>query len=342
MKLEEFDYYLPEELIAQHPVDKRDESRLLVLHKKSGEIEHKHFFDIIDYLHEGDVLVRNNSKVIPARLYGTKEETGAKVEVLILKIGADSICECLCGNAKAIKVGTIITFSDKLKGKCLEIREEGIRIIQMIYEGILIEILEEIGLMPTPPYVHEMLKDNNRYQNVYAQNLGSAACPTAGLHFTEDLINRIKEKGVQIVDVTLHVGLGTFKPVKEETIENHHMHYESYYMSKETADVLNKAKQEGRRIIAVGTTSTRTLESVMAKYGEFKECHEETNIFIYPPYKFKAIDCQITNFHLPKSTLIMMISAFTSRDMILNAYKVAVENKYRFFSFGDSMFITNE
>ena len=342
MKLEEFDYYLPEELIAQHPVDKRDESRLLVLHKNSGEIEHKHFFDIIDYLHEGDVLVRNNSKVIPARLYGTKEETGAKVEVLILKIGADSICECLCGNAKAIKVGTIITFSDKLKGKCLEIREEGIRIIQMIYEGLLIEILEEIGLMPTPPYVHEMLKDNNRYQNVYAQNLGSAACPTAGLHFTEDLINRIKEKGVQIVDVTLHVGLGTFKPVKEETIENHHMHYESYYMSKETADVLNKAKQEGRRIIAVGTTSTRTLESVMAKYGKFKECHEETNIFIYPPYKFKAIDCQITNFHLPKSTLIMMISAFTSRDMILNAYKVAVENKYRFFSFGDSMFITNE
>lgn len=342
MKLEEFDYYLPEELIAQHPVDKRDESRLLVLHKNSGEIEHKHFFDIIDYLHEGDVLVRNNSKVIPARLYGTKEETGAKVEVLILKIGADSICECLCGNAKAIKVGTIITFSDKLKGKCLEVRDEGIRIIQMIYEGLLIEILEEIGLMPTPPYVHEMLKDNNRYQNVYAQNLGSAACPTAGLHFTEDLINRIKEKGVQIVDVTLHVGLGTFKPVKEETIENHHMHYESYYMSKETADVLNKAKQEGRRIIAVGTTSTRTLESVMAKYGKFKECHEETNIFIYPPYKFKAIDCQITNFHLPKSTLIMMISAFTSRDMILNAYKVAVENKYRFFSFGDSMFITNE
>lgn len=342
MKLEEFDYYLPEELIAQHPVDKRDESRLLVLHKNSGEIEHKHFFDIIDYLHEGDVLVRNNSKVIPARLYGTKEETGAKVEVLILKIGADSICECLCGNAKAIKVGTIITFSDKLKGKCLEVRDEGIRIIQMIYEGILIEILEEIGLMPTPPYVHEMLKDNNRYQNVYAQNLGSAACPTAGLHFTEDLINRIKEKGVQIVDVTLHVGLGTFKPVKEETIENHHMHYESYYMSKETADVLNKAKQEGRRIIAVGTTSTRTLESVMAKYGKFRECHEETNIFIYPPYKFKAIDCQITNFHLPKSTLIMMISAFTSRDMILNAYKVAVENKYRFFSFGDSMFITNE
>lgn len=342
MKLEEFDYYLPEELIAQHPVDKRDESRLLVLHKNSGEIEHKHFFDIIDYLHEGDVLVRNNSKVIPARLYGTKEETGAKVEVLILKIGADSICECLCGNAKAIKVGTIITFSDKLKGKCLEVRDEGIRIIQMIYEGILIEILEEIGLMPTPPYVHEMLKDNNRYQNVYAKDLGSAACPTAGLHFTEDLINRIKEKGVQIVDVTLHVGLGTFKPVKEETIENHHMHYESYYMSKETADVLNKAKQEGRRIIAVGTTSTRTLESVMAKYGKFKECHEETNIFIYPPYKFKAIDCQITNFHLPKSTLIMMISAFTSRDMILNAYKVAVDNKYRFFSFGDSMFITNE
>ena len=342
MKLEDFDYYLPEELIAQHPTDKRDESRLLVLHKNTGEIEHKHFYDIINYLHKGDVLVRNNSKVIPARLYGIKEGTGAKVEVLILKIGENTVCECLCGNAKAIKVGTIIKFSDKLKGECLEIKDEGIRIIKMIYEGIFIEILEEIGLMPTPPYVHEMLKDNNRYQNVYASPLGSAACPTAGLHFTNELIEKIKEKGVEIVDITLHVGLGTFKPVKEEEIENHNMHYESYYMSKKAAETLNKAKKEGRRIIAVGTTSTRTLESVMAKYGEFRECHGDTNIFIYPPYIFKGIDCQITNFHLPKSTLIMMISAFTSREMILNTYKVAVENKYRFFSFGDSMFITNE
>ena len=342
MKLEDFDFYLPEELIAQHPTKKRDESRLLVLHKNTGQIEHKHFYDIIDYLHKGDVLVRNNSKVIPARLFGIKEETGAKVEILILKIGENGICECLCGNAKVIKIGTIIKFSDKLSGKCLEIKEEGIRVIQMIYEGIFIEILEEIGLMPTPPYIHEILKDNNRYQNVYALPLGSAACPTAGLHFTNELIDKIENKGIEVLDVTLHVGLGTFKPVKEENIEDHNMHYETYYMSKEVADRLNLAKKENRRIIAVGTTSTRTLETIMAKYGEFRACQGDTNIFIYPPYNFKAIDCQITNFHLPKSTLIMMISAFASREMILNAYNEAVKNKYRFFSFGDSMFIDNE
>ena len=341
MKLEDFDYDLPEELIAQHPADKRDNSRLLVLHKQTGTIEHKHFYDIIDYLKPGDVLVRNNSKVIPARLYGTKEETGAHVEVLILKMNKD-ICECLCGNAKVIKVGTVITFSDKLKGECLEIKEEGIRIIKMIYDGILLEILSDIGSMPLPPYIHEKLKDKNRYQNVYAKVDGSAACPTAGLHFTPELIKKIKEKGVEILDVTLHVGLGTFKPVKENNIEDHNMHYEHYYMPKDTADKLNKAKQEGRRIIAIGTTSTRTLETVMSLYGEFKECEGDTNIFIYPPYKFKAIDAQITNFHLPKSTLIMMISALCSREMILNTYKIAVENKYRFFSFGDSMFIDNE
>ncbi|MBQ3419871.1 MAG: tRNA preQ1(34) S-adenosylmethionine ribosyltransferase-isomerase QueA [Erysipelotrichaceae bacterium] len=342
MRLDEFDFNLPEELIAQHPVEKRDESKLLILHKNTGQIEHKHFHDIIDYLHPGDVLVRNNSKVIPARLFGVKEETGAHVEVLILKIGENGICECLCGNAKAIKQGTIIKFSDELKGQCLMVKEEGIRIIKMIYEGIFIEILERIGQMPTPPYIHEQLKDNNRYQNIYAKILGSAACPTAGLHFTDELIEKIKQKGIEVLDITLHVGLGTFKPVKEETIENHHMHFETYSMSKEVADALNKAKKEGRRIIAVGTTSTRTLESIMAKYGEFRQDNDETNIFIYPPYEFKAIDCQITNFHLPKSTLIMMISAFTSKEMILNAYKVAIENKYRFFSFGDSMFITNE
>ena len=341
MKLEDFDYDLPEELIAQHPADKRDNSRLLVLHKQTGIIEHKHFYDIIDYLKPGDVLVRNNSKVIPARLYGTKEETGAHVEVLILKMNKD-ICECLCGNAKVIKVGTIITFSDKLKGECLEVKEEGIRIIKMIYDGILLEILSDIGSMPLPPYIHEKLQDKNRYQNVYAKVDGSAACPTAGLHFTPELIEKIKEKGIEILDVTLHVGLGTFKPVKENNIEDHNMHYEHYYMPKDTADKLNKAKQEGRRIIAIGTTSTRTLETVMSLYGEFKECEGDTNIFIYPPYKFKAIDAQITNFHLPKSTLIMMISALCSREMILNTYKIAVENKYRFFSFGDSMFIDNE
>ena len=341
MLLSDFDFTLPEELIAQHPVDKRDESRLLVLHKNTGEIEHKHFFDIIDYLHPGDVLVRNNSKVIPARLYGTKKDTGAKVEVLILKINGDE-CECLCGNAKAIKIGTIIEFCDKLYGECIGRQNEGIRIFKMHYEGIFLEVLNEVGLMPTPPYIHEKLKENSRYNNVYAKIDGSAACPTAGLHFTDELTKRIIDKGVEVLDVTLHVGLGTFKPVKEDNIENHEMHSEFYTMSKETADRLNLAKKEGRRIIAVGTTSTRTLETIMNKYGEFKQCQGNTNIFIYPPYTFKAIDAQITNFHLPKSTLIMMISALCSREMILSAYQKAIEEKYRFFSFGDSMFIDNE
>ena len=341
MKLEDFDFELPEELIAQHPVDKRDESRLLILHKNTNAIEHKHFYDIIDYLHPGDVIVRNNSKVIPARLYGTKLDSGAHVEVLILKTN-DKICECLCGNAKVIKQGTIIKFSDKLSGECIEVKDEGIRIIKMIYEGIFLEILNEVGQMPTPPYIHEKLTNNSRYNNIYASINGSAACPTAGLHFTDELINRIKEKSVEILDVTLHVGLGTFKPVKEDNIEDHKMHTEFYSMNKEVADRLNLAKKEGRRIISVGTTSTRTLETIMNLYGEFKECSGDTSIFIYPPYKFKAIDCQITNFHLPKSTLIMMISALCSREMILNAYKIAIKEKYRFFSFGDSMFIDNE
>lgn len=341
MKLEEFDFELPEELIAQHPTNKRDESRLLILHKNTGKIEHKHFYEIIDYLHEGDVLVRNISKVIPARLYGIKDDTSAKVEVLILNIN-DNICECLCGNAKTVKKDTIITFSDKLKGKCIEVKDEGIRVIKMIYQGIFLEVLNEVGQMPTPPYIHEKLKDNSRYNNVYATINGSSACPTAGLHFTEELINKLKNKGVIITDVILHVGLGTFKPVKETNIEDHNMHYEHYIMSKQTADVLNQAKKENRRIISIGTTSTRTLETIINKYGYFKEDEGDTNIFIYPPYSFKAIDCQITNFHLPKSTLIMMISAFTSKQMILETYKEAIENKYRFFSFGDSMFITNE
>ena len=341
MKLSDFDFDLPEELIAQHPTDKRDDSRLLVLHKNSGEIEHRHFYDIIDYLKPGDVLVRNNSKVIPARLYGTKKDTGAKVEVLILKIDGD-ICECLCGNAKAIKTGTVIVFSDRLYGECIERKEEGIRIFRMHYEGVFLEILQEIGLMPTPPYIHEKLKDNSRYNNVYAQINGSAACPTAGLHFTEELIQKIKDKGIEILDVTLHVGLGTFKPVKEEEIEDHQMHSEYYSMNEETAQRLNLAKKEGRRIIAVGTTTTRTLETIITKYDEFRACSGETDIFIYPPYTFKSIDCQITNFHLPKSTLIMMIAAQCSREMILHAYEVAIREKYRFFSFGDSMFLTNE
>lgn len=341
MKLSDFDYELPEELIAQHPQEKRDESRLFVLHKNTGEIEHKHFFDIIDYLHPGDVLVRNNSKVIPARLFGTKEDTLAHVEVLILKMDGD-ICECLCGNAKVIKKDTVIRFNDKLTCKCLEVKEEGIRIMKFECKGVFLEVLSEIGLMPLPPYIHEKLKDNNRYQNVYAKPLGSAACPTAGLHFTEELNKKLIEKGIEILDVTLHVGLGTFKPVKEDNIEDHNMHSEYYSMDQYTADRLNLAKKEKRRIIAVGTTSTRTLETIMNRFNEFKECSGDTNIFIYPPYTFKAIDCQITNFHLPKSTLIMMIAAFTSRETILNAYKTAVKEKYRFFSFGDSMFIDNE
>lgn len=340
MKLSDFDYDLPEELIAQHPSEKRDESRLLVLHKTTGEIEHKHFYDIIDYLKPGDVLVRNNSKVIPARLFGIKEDTGASVEVLILKMEGD-ICECLCGNARVIKKDTVIRFNDNLTCKCLEVKEEGIRIMKFECEGIFLEVLNEIGLMPLPPYIHEKLKDKNRYQNVYAKDLGSAACPTAGLHFTEELIQKIKDKGIEILDVTLHVGLGTFKPVKEENIEDHNMHSEYYSMDAHTAERLNLAKKEKRRIIAVGTTSTRTLETIMNKYGEFKACSGNTNIFIYPPYTFKAIDAQITNFHLPKSTLIMMISALASREMILATYKEAVKNKYRFFSFGDSMFITD-
>ena len=341
MKLEEFDYELPEELIAQHPSPKRDESRLFVLHKNTGLYEHRHFYDIIDYLKPGDVLVRNNSKVIPARLKGIKESTGALVEILILKRDGD-ICECLCGNAKVIKVGTIIDIGDLLKAECLEVKDEGIRIFKMHYEGIFLEVLEQLGSMPRPPYIHEKLNDPSRYQTTYAKVVGSAACPTAGLHFTKELDQKIKDKGVEIREVTLHVGLGTFRPVKEENVEDHKMHSEYYHMDQETADALNLAKKENRRIIAVGTTSTRTLESVMERYGEFRECEGNTQIFIYPPYEFKAIDAQITNFHLPKSTLVMMMAAFTSKEMILDAYKEAVKEKYRFFSFGDSMFIDNE
>lgn len=341
MKVSDYNFDLPQELIAQHPADKRDESRLLVLHKNTGEIEHKHFYDIVDYLHPGDVLVRNNSKVIPSRLYGIKKDTGAKVEVLILNMEGDK-CTCLCGNAKAIKVGTIIEFSKDLYGECIDRQDEGIRIIQMHHEGILLEILNDIGIMPTPPYIHEKLKDKSRYNNVYAKVDGSAACPTAGLHFTDELIDKIQDKGIEILDLTLHVGLGTFKPVKAENIEDHHMHSEYYCMSKETADKLNQAKKQHQRIIAIGTTSARTLETVFNKYGIFKECFGQTDIFIYPPYEFKSLDALITNFHLPQSTLIMMVAALCSKEMILDTYQKAIKEKYRFFSFGDSMFIDNE
>ncbi len=340
MKLSDFDFDLPEHLIAQTPLEKRDTSKLLVLDRKTGKIEHKHFYDIIDYLNEGDILVRNNTKVIPARLFGTKEETNGHVEVLLLKELHENTWECLVGNARIVKVGTIITFGDgSLKAECIEVREEGIRLFKMIYDGIFYEILDRLGTMPLPPYIKERLENPDRYNTVYAKIEGSAAAPTAGLHFTEDINNKLLEKGIQIVDVTLHVGLGTFRPVKVDNVLEHHMHSEFYMISKESADILNKAKANGQRIISVGTTSTRVLESNYTKYHTFKETNESTDIFIYPGYEFKAIDALITNFHLPKSTLLMLISALANKDLIMKAYQEAIEREYRFFSFGDSMFI---
>lgn len=340
MKLSEFDYHLPEELIAQTPLEKRDTSRLMVLNRETEVIEDKHFYDILDYLKPGDILVRNNTKVIPARLYGTKEETNGHVEVLLLKDIGDNVWECLVGNAKIVKLDTVISFGDgSLKAKCIFIGEEGIRHFEMIYDGIFYEVLENLGTMPLPPYIKEKLEDQNRYQTVYAKIEGSAAAPTAGLHFTDEIIKKIKDKGIEILDVTLHVGLGTFRPVKVDNVLEHHMHSEYYMIDQEVADKLNHAKRNGQRIISVGTTSTRTLEANHKKYGEFKATQENTDIFIYPGYKFEAIDALITNFHLPKSTLLMLISAFASKEYIMEAYHHAVEEKYRFFSFGDSMFI---
>ena len=339
MKTEDFDYELPSELIAQTPLEKRDSSRLLILDKETGNIEHKHFNNIIDYLNPGDVLVLNDTKVIPARIIGTKTDTNAVIELLMLKDKGNDNWEVLCKPAKRVKIGTVVKFSDKLSAECIGLGEEGIRQFKFIYDGILLEILDELGEMPLPPYIHEKLKDKDRYNTVYAKNLGSAAAPTAGLHFTKELMKQIEEKGIKIEYVTLHVGLGTFRPVNVENITDHKMHSEFYMMSKETAIELNKAKKENRRIISVGTTSTRTLESIMNLYGEFKECSGWTDIFIYPGYEFKAIDALITNFHLPKSTLVMLVSALAGRDNIMNAYKEAVRKEYRFFSFGDSMFI---
>ena len=339
MNIEQFDFELPEELIAQTPLEKRDTSKLLVLDKKTGEIEHKHFTDIIDYLESGDTLVLNDTKVIPARLYGVKEETKALIEILLLKEVKKDTWECLVKPAKRIHVGEIVKFSDKLSAQCTEVKDEGIRVFKLIYKGILYEILDELGEMPLPPYIHEKLKDKDRYQTVYAKNIGSAAAPTAGLHFTLDLLNKIKEKNVNVVYITLHVGLGTFRPVNVENINDHKMHSEFYMMSKETAEVLKQTRKNNKKIISVGTTSTRTLETIMNLYGEFKECSGWTDIFIYPGYKFKAIDNLITNFHLPKSTLVMLVSALAGRENIMNAYKEAIKTEYRFFSFGDSMFI---
>ena len=340
MKVTDFDYDLPQELIAQVPLEKRDTSRLMVLDKNTGEVEHKHFTDILDYMEEGDTLVLNDTKVLPARLIGVKEDTGAVIEVLLLKDIEGATWECLTKPAKRVHVGTVISFGDgKLKAKCVFEGEDGIRKYDLIYDGILLEILDELGTMPLPPYIHEKLEDQTRYNTVYAKNIGSSAAPTAGLHFTKELLEKVKMKKVNIAYVTLHVGLGTFRPVMEDNILEHKMHTEYYEMSKETADILTKTKENHKKIIAVGTTSVRTLETIMTKYGEFKECCGNTDIFIYPGYQFKAINYLITNFHLPKSTLIMLISALAGREKVLNAYKIAVEEKYRFFSFGDSMLI---
>ena len=340
MKTEDFNFELPEELIAQTPLEKRDSSRLLVLDKESGKVEHRHFSEIIDYLTDNDVLVLNDTKVIPARLYGVKEDTDAHIELLLLSEKSKDEWECLTRPAKRVKVGTNIIFGDgSLKATCTEKGEEGICKFKLSYKGILLEILDKLGEMPLPPYIHEKLKDKDRYQTVYAKYDGSAAAPTAGLHFTPELLDKIKSKGVKIAYITLHVGLGTFRPVNVDDIKNHKMHSEYYVMNKETTDILNSAKKNKKRVISVGTTSTRTLETIMNLYGEFKECSGNTDIFIYPGYKFKAIDALITNFHLPKSTLVMLVSAFAGRENILNAYKEAIDEKYRFFSFGDSMFI---
>lgn len=340
MTVEEFNYDLPEELIAQTPLKKRDESRLMVLNKNTGEIEHKHFKDIISYLEPGDTLVLNDTKVLPARLYGEKEDTKAAIEVLLLKNTDGDTWECLVKPARRIKEGTVVVFGDgKLKATCVSVGEEGIRHFDFSYEGIFLEVLEDLGTMPLPPYIHEQLEDQSRYQTVYAREVGSAAAPTAGLHFTKELLKEIEDKGVNIAYITLHVGLGTFRPVSVDTVEEHEMHSEFYQMTREVAELLNETRKQGKRIISVGTTSTRTLETIMNLYPEFRECSGWTNIFIYPGYKFKAIDCLITNFHLPKSTLVMLVSALAGRENILHAYKTAVEENYRFFSFGDAMFI---
>ena len=340
MKVTDFDYYLPEELIAQHPNEKRDEAKLMILNRQTQKISHKIFKDIIDYLEPGDCLVINNTKVIPARLYGTKEGTNANIEILLLKKIKNDTWEAIVKPGKKLRTGAKVSFGNGLlKAQIKDILENGNRIIEFYYKGIFNEILDKIGIMPLPPYIKEKLKEQNRYQTVYAKNEGSAAAPTAGLHFTEELLEKIKEKGVEIANVTLHVGIGTFRPVKVENVEEHDMHSEHFYIKKEDADKINKAKKTGKRVIACGTTSCRVLESVANQNGEVKEIEADTNIFIYPGYKFKCIDGLITNFHLPKSTLIMLVSALAGREYVLNAYQEAVKEKYLFFSFGDAMLI---
>jgi S-adenosylmethionine:tRNA ribosyltransferase-isomerase len=340
MKKSDFYFDLPEELIAQDPLEDRSSSRLLRLKRETGEISHHHFYDIVDFLNPGDCLVVNNTRVIPARLFGTKPDTGARIEVLLLKRRQNDIWETLVRPGKKAKIGTKLTFGDgRLTGEVVDIVEEGNRLIQFSYDGIFEEVLDALGQMPLPPYIKHPLKDRDRYQTVYAKNDGSAAAPTAGLHFTPELLKKIEEKGVTIAYLTLHVGLGTFRPVKEEEITDHHMHSEYYVVTQETADQINNARKNGGRIIACGTTSIRTLETVAKEDGTIPAKSGWTDIFIYPGYRFKAVDAVITNFHLPESTLIMLISAFAGREHVLHAYEVAVKERYRFFSFGDAMFL---
>lgn len=338
MKTSDFYYDLPKELIAQHPVKERDHSRLLVLDKKTGEIEHRHFYDITNYLNKGDVLVLNDTKVMPARIFGHRKGKEEKIEFLLLNRKND-IWECLSKPGKKAKIGTEIIFSDKLSAEVVDISEDGSRFLKFKYDGIFEEILDELGEMPLPPYITEKLEDKNRYQTVYAKEEGSAAAPTAGLHFTKDLLAELENKGVIICYITLHVGLGTFRPVKADNIEDHEMHSEYYIMHKDVADKINYAKENGNKVVAVGTTSVRTVESIADENGKVCEKSGFTKIFIYPPYKFKCIDSLITNFHLPESTLLMLVSSLASREIILNAYREAVKERYRFFSFGDAMFI---
>ena len=339
MRTSDFDYNLPEELIAQHPSSKRDEARMMVLDKNTGKSEDKYFYDIIDYLEAGDVLVMNDTRVIPARLFGHRPEKEEKIEVFLLNNIEDTKWEVLVRPGKKMKIDTEVIFSDELSCKVIDIKEDGNRIVEFYFEGIFNEILDRLGNMPLPPYIKEKLKDNEDYQTVYSKNPGSVAAPTAGLHFTKELLEKIEEKGIELAYLTLNVGLGTFRPVNEDEITDHKMHSEFYTLSQETADIINKAREEGRRVIAVGTTSIRTLESVYQKNKKICKDSGWTDIFIYPGFDFKVVDAIITNFHLPKSTLIMLIAAFTSKDIILNAYNDAVSKKYRFFSFGDCMFI---
>lgn len=341
MKTSDFYYDLPKELIAQTPVEPRDSSRLLVLGKNNGEIEHKHFYDIIDFLNEGDLLVANDSRVLPARIFGIKDETGAKVEFLLLKQISGNTWETLCKPGKKAKVGATFTFGEGiLKATVVEVKDDGNRVVDFECNENFYTALDKIGQMPLPPYITAELENHERYQTVYSHELGSAAAPTAGLHFTNELMDRIRAKGVNIAYVTLHVGLGTFRPVKVDDVTNHKMHSEHYEIPQETAELIKQTKSNGKRVIAVGTTSCRTLESVASQYGEIIACEGFTDIFIYPGYQFKVLNGLITNFHLPESTLIMLVSAFAGFDNVMNAYKTAVEEKYRFFSFGDAMFIS--